>query len=715
MFTRLFLIASGNDNCYPSNNKNTLHLITEDPAEVIINSPFVCSPIFSLDTKGYKSKPNLHEVCRIGFFMIQDPFPAFGELITHTNDIESYWFTLGLANLVVFDKIGVASNIEQTKEVISKFGKLNALEIWRIEDSSAVESFVEISNKIQVDKLEFNRTETIPGYITFTISEYTISARKILDASSKFTPQYYTNFKQIFEHSKYLIDGLYYLFGDSTIVPSDDIEASLKNVPNGIENIINEKHGRLVQLNSALSYVYSQTYSGSFPIFDHNGIIRRHSLLGIGSANNALFEIVAQLEEAFSEIAFEEYLGNEYLENVPTNFKISEPREHNPKDWNNDSVRKNIIKQISPKNYIVSEKEYFSRFSFFSGRLGFREYDFSATSAIQVLVEGTTMQWNVINYTHEIIHNHVRIILNRILNISDFNTEFYLEGEYLKFIDEKRSSFEKVIKSPSDLKISYSDYFFNIILTYCIYSKFFGSLSQDWNQNRFQKTESDSQLKTSNLKVPSTKDLVEEIKKSYRDISEIFVHIIDLNYVYKRKLDIYIDGIWSSWATVPVVTNNIRHYVLRTLLTIASVHEGESTERFNLSISVFKDRLKSLIKSQVQNKVYSAVLQTINEDSELKALKKRFINCLPVADLVNNFFVCNLDSYLNRNDTLVGGAGRDVYDLQRGEFSKVKTISKIRLLLEQLNQSVINSSFEKEIKNEWESAWFLVALSSNNK
>lgn len=718
MVTQLFLIASGNGNSYPAIKNNRIQLIHEDPAEHKITSPFVCSPIFSLRLEGYECIPNLNNVCAIGYFIVKDPFPVFGEILSHVTNIECYWFTLGLANLVVFDEQEDCPNITNAIKLISEFGELNANEVWLVKDCTAMESKVTFNNKfekVQADAFEFINSESLPGYIKFTISEYTISARKILDAASRFTPQYHSSFKRIFDHSKYLIEGLCFLYNDSRFMPSDDIESSLRNIPNSRESIVNEKHGRLIQLNSALSYVYSQTYSGSFPIFDHNGIIRRHSLLGIGGATNGLFEIVGQLEEAFAEITFEEYLGKEYLEKVPSNYRIYEPRDHNFGDWYNDTVRKMVIKAISPNKYIKSKKEYFSRFAFFSGRLGFREYDFSATSAIQVLVASTSLQWNVINYTHEIIHNHVRIILNRILNISNFNSEFYLDGQYHKFIEDKRLGFKNVIKSQSQLDITYSDYFFYVILTYCIYTDYFGSLSQDWNEDNFSEAEHKSTLRIKSLVVPSTKFIVEEIKKSYRDISEIFVHIVDLNYIYKGKVEIYLDSIWSSWATVPAVTNNIRHYILRSLLIIASLISGETSKRYSESVRIFQGQLRELISRQTYNEIFSMVLNLLENDAELRAFKKRFLNCLPIADMASNFFVCDLNSYLNRNDLLVGGTGREVYDLPRGEFAKVKILSKVRLLLEQLNQSELRANQGVSFHKEWESAWLLVCLSSNYK
>ena len=66
----------------------------------------------------------------------------------------------------------------------------------------------------------------------------------------------------------------------------------------------------MIQINSSLSYVSTQAYSGAVPILERRSLIRRYSLLGIGASIRALNRIVKNIEEAFSSIDFIEIITN---------------------------------------------------------------------------------------------------------------------------------------------------------------------------------------------------------------------------------------------------------------------------------------------------------------------------------------------------------------------------------------------------------------------
>ncbi|HEV8582184.1 MAG TPA: hypothetical protein VGX68_24200, partial [Thermoanaerobaculia bacterium] len=80
--------------------------------------------------------------------------------------------------------------------------------------------------------------------------------------------------------------------------------------------LIHQRTDRIVQINSALSYVTSQLHSGTLPILERRCLVRRYSLLGIGTAIRALVRLARHVEVAFSEGRVESVLVN--LFSLPT-------------------------------------------------------------------------------------------------------------------------------------------------------------------------------------------------------------------------------------------------------------------------------------------------------------------------------------------------------------------------------------------------------------
>ena len=343
---------------------------------------------------------------------------------------ENIFFSLGLNNLIVFDNTE-GERIEDIIEFIESFqSEENEIcvgyEKWDIGSNGELRDYSPSPYRKDENHVitEFSYSDKIPVHSKFIIKEFILSAQKILRDCHLYTPHYKSQFDRIFERSKDLLQDLSLLYGDDQYEGSDLI-AELGSVFDN-EIICNHQLGRLVQLNSSLAYVATQAYSGIYPILYNTGVIRLHSILGVGSAVSALFELVLQLEEGFYISNFESVIDSTYNNvKIDSINSLSEILQHNVANWKFDSDIENVVDSLMPKEYVSldSNLNFFSRFAFFSARLGFREYDYSATAAIQVLADSTSLDWNIINYTHEIIHNHVRIITDKVLGLDGrFNT-----------------------------------------------------------------------------------------------------------------------------------------------------------------------------------------------------------------------------------------------------------------------------------------------------
>lgn len=736
---RFFLVVEGLNDGYPNYDSAKIHFSETDPSNLNLQNLFICSPVFSVLTDGYDSIPQIMNGTRITFIMVPNIFPAFGEILKLFPPINQIWFSLGLSNLIIIENDTTSILSDGILEHLQKTLNLTASETWILHNQKICTNN-KPSTKIKFDQIKainFNikLSDKLPLHIKFAVSEYIISVNKFLTASKKFTPYYYDKHFKTIDASADLVNDLSFLFGDDSFLPSDWLLNSLKiktpvearsvlqNVAglNKREDLINDRSGRIIQFNSSMSYVYSQAYSGTFPIFDHIGIVRRHSLLGIGSAIGALFELVSEIEESLYFLPFETDEYAIYPLKIPAfhyfDF-LTEPSSHMVDYWKNDIAKISITDNLDPsKNNIQLPNDFFNRLSFFSGRLGFREYDLSATAAMQVLVEGNSLQWNVINYTHEIIHNHVRMILNNLITPPPSLKNNHDDN----FISYYKKLLTKAYKEKTKIDTTYKEYFILLLINFAINSKYFGSLTRECN---FKKVDA---LRASNapeiqLFSPPNEELRDLILIMYKDISEIFVHVIDFSYIYKQNLIIYIQSIWASWSTVTAVSYDIKQYVLRTLLIISLSEDGKASIRFDRCITKFLGFIDGIAEQNNNSYLFQRIKKLL-EDNEDDDLRIRFYNCLIVSDLVYQFFIGKLENKFDNNDSnrLVAGTTNDKeqqisYNIETNTFEGDFIKSKVRFALDQLLRTTYVQPIQiQDSEMEKTSAWLLLSLSTYNK
>jgi hypothetical protein len=730
-----FLIVEGESDGYPSYNNAKVHFEIQDPASIRYSNLFICSSLFSVNPEG-SSIPPLNKNTRITFLMIPNVFDAINEIENKFYITNQLWFSLGLANIVLIDN---TEGFELTASVINfltETSKLTASESWFIDEDNKICKSQKPETKLyssntQVEYCNIHLSEHLPLHLKFAVSEYIISVNKLLTASKKFTPYYFNRHQKIISATSQIVNDLSFLNGDVNFEPSNSIlnifqsknaaEAFGKiNEENGLKiatEIIKEKHGALIQFNSALSYIYSQCYSGTFPLFDHVGIVRRHSLLGLGTAISALYELIIQLEESFTFLPYDELVSTPYYTDYcPNTFfdALRDPSLFNPTSWNTDTIKSNlIIKPLQTKDKTELPEGFYNRLSFFSGRLGFREYEFSATAAIQVVVEAHSLKWHIINYTHEIIHDHVRYILSQLIMLPNSARK----ESYEAWLDEKNELYENIIqklKNGSSVQVTYNDYFVIVLINYTFIAESFGSLTMPSNKSVIEDLRSNADKTQGFFNQPGD-TLKDSIRHYYKDITEIFVHVIDYCYIYKQQLDVYMMSIWTSWGTVVAVTNDIKQYILRSLIICSLNVDGDSNTRFKIVKIKFLQLITDL-NAQKPNAVFDKILL---DDECARDLMMRFYNCIIIGDLVYNFFVAKLETHLdNKDDNILPDGLYDddipiTYYINTNTFIGQPIKSKVRFLLDQLGREV----FKKRVSEpdeliEKTSAWLLLCLSS---
>jgi hypothetical protein len=739
---RCFLILEGIDNGYPNYKKSKVSLCLEDPCTLNSTSSFVCSPLFSVNHN--LTLPTLLKGTEIKFLMLPNIFPSF-HLLSKALPVDAQiWFSLGLANLVIFHNSSNSKQIDTVIKELVEDNKVVAIEKWKLNENIITENSHQIfsSGIVNIENINLKLSSFLPLSIKFSVSEYIISVNKFLAASFKFTPHFYEGHKKTVETSSLLlVNDLSFIFGDFSFEPSTSLiysfgkktkEELIEVIKNREllekkEEIVNDRHGGLIQFVSSLSYLYSQGYSGTFPLFDHFGLVRRHSFLGVGSAISSLYELVMQIEETLDLLPFNSSKrATIYKSNIPQNYLglFGDPSEYDNKIWKNDAVIKLINEEtsnLSKESGLQKQSNgYYNRLAFYSGRLGFREYGFTATAAIQVLVESHSLEWNVINYTHEIIHNHVRIILNgNHLHIP----HSIRNSDYSKWLNNKTLIIQNLYKNSNIAKdIIYDDFITLLLLQFCIFSQQFGNISTPSNRDLVENN------RDTNITIPSNKQLTELIKHNYKDINEIFVHVIDFCYIYRKDINSYIQSIWASWATISSVINDLKQYIVRTLIIIGITIDGNSLNRFKESKAIFLTILETKLNTK-KSYIYQKIKEIlIIENEENDDLLLRFYNCIIIADTAFNFYTGKISLLLEKKDENIiekyeEGITDDVsfspiYDIETSKFSGKIIKSKIVFLFNQLMVEINNSQVQENIDDEEReklSAWLLLSLSSFNK
>ncbi|MXV16498.1 hypothetical protein [Hufsiella ginkgonis] len=737
VFQRLFLTVEGEYDAYPNYRSAKIHLTTGDPATESYKNLFITSPLFCPHKDGVSEKPLMEEGTKVIFMMVPSVFPTLNELITRFTLSNELWFSIGLANLVLFDNSKDGSVTQAIVSVLLDKENITAYEVWEIDKGRISLVNPPIVKNFSADKDVYHCglaiSEKVPLHIKFACSEYIISVDKFLTASKKFTPHYFSLHEKTVLAANDLVTDLAFLYQDELQSPSDALLSSLDaetkelavqklhdpSLRIGVDELINDWHGKLIQFNSSMSYIYSQTYSGTFPIFDHIGLVRRHSLLGIGSGVGALYELLSQLENVFFRLPFDELTTTLYFKtNCPPEYSnlIIDPSLFEARVWYDDVVKNTVVGTEVSHLSVSFPEDFFHRLSFFSGRLGFREYELSATAAIQVLVESHRLPWHIINYTHEVIHNHVRMILNQMfVDLKSWRPEE--ESKYLKHFTD---IIEEILDADAQKRpITYFEFFIATIIKFVINAEVFGSLIAPSDSLKIVECQGSAERKTDYM-MPDSLHLQNKLLWYYKDVTEIFVHVIDFCYIYKKQEEVYMMSIWASWSTIPAVVNDIKQYILRSLVIIGLQIEGSLQKRYTLVVEQFRSILMKL-KSRDNNFMYNRIFSLLNQKEHYKDLQYRFYNCMIVGDLAYHFFVGKLETLLDNNDKNTLPVGNEdefgvpaLYYIQRNSFEGESIKSKVRFLLDQL---IKEAYYEHNVARsddliEKTSAWLLLSLSS---
>jgi hypothetical protein len=496
------------------------------------------------------------------FFCFDPAFPVLGRLLQKApRELKTgLLYTMGLASiLLVTRQLSLVDQMEQLAGTPPK-----AREIWTVDRSELKSVSCTCSPLIEMeaDAIKVLPYDRLPLVSKTTVDEYIANMATLIPKIQVHIPDEIGTFVHLTTLVNELVAEMLYSFDPVGPVPDTLSEYSRQQFTSGSSlptKILHQNTDRLVQINAALSYVSTQALSGAVPILERRSLIRRHSLLGVGTAVLALTRIAHSIETAFAQGAVEHILVDHAPQARPLPGLDSLP-DYDPSNWAEyalTSLRADTdIRQSYPK------------LPYFSGRLGFRETEYTISAALQSLAAGASPSWSILTVTHEMVHGHVRNLLSLIFQ-GDANRR--PDRKWGDFYDRFAMRCNGTLPPNESLLDSLRA----VILAYCCNVVEHGSLT--WNPAVRDDSTDEREF---DFILLESEPLWLAYEAEYRNISEIFVHVLDLHYFYMSAVSQYIPLIWRSWSTAPQVRGDLRQYLLRSLLVVASKTPGTIYQRF---------------------------------------------------------------------------------------------------------------------------------------
>lgn len=300
------------------------------------------------------------------------------------------------------------------------------------------------------------------------------------------------------------------------------------------------KHGLIVNANGALSHFLAQCLTGISPIIENECPIWDHSLLGIGVASRALFNIKTFLQDTISEPGLLESIAmlkksSGFPRSLPA-YTYAEP------EW---KLLQEALKshhrtwQSNPENQNKKsiKSEIFTRLTCFSGRDGFRSTKISLSAPLESVSSSNTTTWSLLTLTHEVSHIMVDGALGLLLPNPENEEDL---GRTIKDILRQDNLFQQVQAY--------------LIFAIC----------------RLQNLRPSSTDRRGSYSSPeqggiAASEIATTIRQAWAELNELLAHCIDFLYFYQGNLDLYVESIWVSWASIPNIRQRLYEYLTRTV------------------------------------------------------------------------------------------------------------------------------------------------------
>lgn len=341
----------------------------------------------------------------------------------------------------------------------------------------------------------------------------------------------------------------------------------------------------LVNVNAALSRFSSQTFAGISPITETECHYWTHSLLGVGTATQALVMIRRQVQVAFDRADFRNRL--KALALLPSNSSRLDQLSPSAGYWQHHHLPKLAPTDVEQMTPIV----------FFSGRDGFRSTAHTLSVPLEVISAANTIGWSLRTLTHELSHVFVDTILGALLPTAS-DPEF--TNRIARLFDSEPAS-----NLLEDLQAA---------MCWALYAT-------------IRRNAEDAEL--------TGAELAEIIRQTYPEVSEILTHIFDFQYFYQSDPEIYIASIWASWDVIPNILDRVPEYLVRTLSAIM-VLNLTAEDPYRAAAAQVEAELRKLLTLMPEANIIQVALDVLKAKGD--DFRRQLISHMPLVAISKAFF-----------------------------------------------------------------------------
>jgi hypothetical protein len=261
---------------------------------------------------------------RVHFFELICPYATIGKIVHSFPNISRHaWFSIGLASFILLDP--PQDLVESVLD--SMADHVLATEVWSIESAVVTNREHRLFRSppgFSSDLLLESRFSNLDIDAKQLIDELQLSLNSFYSLAMLHTPGRESLAISLVGQINSLavdLDGNLGILNSSSGTPRE-----LAYVQSRVHRIVDQ----FVQLNSVLSYVISQSFSGAIPILERCSVIPAHSLLGIGVAVQAIESVLQSADRAFYQIPVVDFVRQNYSTTVgfdPFQSEVSLPLE----------------------------------------------------------------------------------------------------------------------------------------------------------------------------------------------------------------------------------------------------------------------------------------------------------------------------------------------------------------------------------------------------
>ena len=623
------------------------------------------SPLFSLCGQ----EPTLSAEGVLLFLFPKNPRDTLSQIKSDEEPdiVRSTYITHGLAAVVVFLDSQAKAEALQDRFIASLNGaeawtysggmvKLQGIRIRRPADNSTPRP---ILCQIEIDRL--------PDHIAKEVTQFNLNVDVLAATVQNFAPEFTDLVTWLIESASKRIDEIRHRYQQDLDYHRD---AAI-----------------LVDLNSCLTMVISQLCSGASPLLHACYPVGQYSFLGIGTATRSAWSLYQHMARVFARVDHVSQLSGS-LERGPAF------------DPGFDSTNKTIdteswqraSRSLSLDNAVTeSPNPGRGHLIYFSSRWGFHETLNSITLSWQTISSGALPEWTLLTLSHEFLHSYFRETVHSIL----FTPESY--GSLDELVAKYNDARQRHSGNPgawAGLRLSSADcmrFFILSQLQIC-------SQLDKWVSSAL----SDHVPFCAEISA-ITPGEAESLMQAYMpgDLEEYMVHILDYQYFYDTNDRYYISSIWNTWSLVPDVYRRVEHYVLRTLLALASSHAEPSAPSVFISVhSKLRSELEKLVSTR-NNSLAKAAIDLLLDEYGCMSLWLRF-NALHNLVLFTRTFFVDTKMYARlMSDSSQDRAADSRYGLAVGDYHE-PIQSPVAFLLERFATSLDDDISDSEYVSLWQ-------------